>query len=277
MRQVKASPGLLPQRRSMRSLLQACVGLMVVAGALPAQCPPNWWPGEGFDMRGGSATDAVDALAEMPNGDIVAGGQFSIAGGVAVNNIARWDGQVRTPVGNGIQGGAVRALAVLPNGDPLLSDFSPGFRCCTRPSRASPRMLSQGIEFPQCSQVVQPCAIVSPQWRQAVVLRREVPQCLQNRAGSSLCTWHLAQRILLDPAAAAAAPVVRRLPCEADASVSSDSSVSPSKCSDWPGKISIALCLVHDAALALPDLLKTLRPTTSAIATKTIQNQAGGP
>jgi hypothetical protein len=37
-------------------------------------------------------------------------------GGVAVQNIARWDGSAWSPLGAGIGGGLVHALAVMPDG-----------------------------------------------------------------------------------------------------------------------------------------------------------------
>jgi len=36
--------------------------------------------------------NSVAAWAELPNGDLAAGGVFSLAGGIAANSIARWDG-----------------------------------------------------------------------------------------------------------------------------------------------------------------------------------------
>ncbi|MFZ9882259.1 MAG: hypothetical protein ACO3QC_12755, partial [Phycisphaerales bacterium] len=52
----------------------------------------------------------------MPNGDIVVGGDFTSAGGVAAQYIARWDGTRWSALGSGLDG-PVRCLAVLPNGD----------------------------------------------------------------------------------------------------------------------------------------------------------------
>jgi hypothetical protein len=60
--------------------------------------------------------DSVSALAVRPNGDVVAGGYFTTAGGVAANRIARWDGLSWSPLGSGMDDW-VNALAVLPNGD----------------------------------------------------------------------------------------------------------------------------------------------------------------
>jgi hypothetical protein len=50
---------------------------------------------------------------------LYAGGQFTSAGGVSVNNLARWDGVAWSDVGGGVSGGGnaeVRALTVLDDG-----------------------------------------------------------------------------------------------------------------------------------------------------------------
>ncbi|MCB9878616.1 MAG: hypothetical protein H6835_13545 [Planctomycetes bacterium] len=59
---------------------------------------------------------AVRAMAVLPNGDLVVGGNFMDAGGLPVGNIARFDGVQWHELGNGL-GGACHALAVLPGGD----------------------------------------------------------------------------------------------------------------------------------------------------------------
>ena len=41
------------------------------------------------------------ALTVLPNGDLVAGGNFATAGGVTENRIARWDGSSWAPFGSG--------------------------------------------------------------------------------------------------------------------------------------------------------------------------------
>jgi hypothetical protein len=62
----------------------------------------------------GSGTGgAVSALAVLHNGDLVAGGGFLTAGGVAANNIARWNGSSWSAMG--VTAG--NALTVLPGGD----------------------------------------------------------------------------------------------------------------------------------------------------------------
>jgi len=61
---------------------------------------------------------AVNALAVLPNGELVAGGSFTSAGGTIANCIAKWTGSTWTSFGTGMNaGGTVYALAVHPNGD----------------------------------------------------------------------------------------------------------------------------------------------------------------
>jgi hypothetical protein len=68
----------------------------------------------------------VTALTVLPNGDLVAGGQFTSAGGwfASASNIARWNGTSWSALGSGISGpippsvhARVVALTTLPNGD----------------------------------------------------------------------------------------------------------------------------------------------------------------
>jgi hypothetical protein len=68
---------------------------------------------------------AVNALCVLPNGNLVAGGSFTSAGGVAASNIAQWNGTTWSPLGTGISGGAVHSLRVLSNGDLVVGgDFN---------------------------------------------------------------------------------------------------------------------------------------------------------
>jgi len=56
--------------------------------------------------------NGINALAMDGAGNLFAGGQFYTAGGVAVNNIAKWDGTKWSALGTGIINGSVSALAV---------------------------------------------------------------------------------------------------------------------------------------------------------------------
>ncbi len=71
----------------------------------------------------GLATGVIDAVVGMPNGDLVAGGQFDTIGGIAADNVARWNGAGWQAMGTGLpapgttNGAFVSALAARPNGE----------------------------------------------------------------------------------------------------------------------------------------------------------------
>ena len=52
------------------------------------------------------------ALAVSGSSDLYAGGDFTTAGGIAATNIAKWNGSSWGPLGSGLNGGGVSALAV---------------------------------------------------------------------------------------------------------------------------------------------------------------------
>ncbi|MCA3005630.1 MAG: hypothetical protein LW650_12435 [Planctomycetaceae bacterium] len=78
------------------------------------------WNGNSWSTFGsgiGSAQhSAVTALATAPDGDLIAAGSFSMAGGQPASNIARWNGSAWHPLGEGTSS-IVWALAPLPNGN----------------------------------------------------------------------------------------------------------------------------------------------------------------
>jgi hypothetical protein len=91
------------------------------AGGVPAARIARWngasWSPLDTGMSRAPGYDfSVNALVLLPNGDLIAGGRFSTAGGVAANHIARWNGTQWSPLGSGLNQ-AVWALEVLPNGD----------------------------------------------------------------------------------------------------------------------------------------------------------------
>src|SRR5262249_17270533 len=80
------------------------------------------WNGTTWVPLGGSHDGTVRALAVMPDGRLVAGGEFTSIGGIAASNIAAWNGTAWAPLGAGVGGGGlpdagVHALAVLTSGD----------------------------------------------------------------------------------------------------------------------------------------------------------------
>ncbi|MBL8725157.1 MAG: hypothetical protein JNK49_14000, partial [Planctomycetes bacterium] len=62
--------------------------------------------------------NTVYAVAVLPNGDVVAGGLFTSAGGANIAYVARWNGTTWSALGAGVNS-LVEGLVVLPNGDLL--------------------------------------------------------------------------------------------------------------------------------------------------------------
>ena len=97
-------------------------GTLVLAQS--ADCEPSWLPtfGQTPGVVGGGVTPGISALAVFDAGDgpaLYAGGGFVTAGGVTVNDIARWDGTYWSSVGGGMTGfGAseIYALVVFDDG-----------------------------------------------------------------------------------------------------------------------------------------------------------------
>ncbi|MCA8974470.1 MAG: hypothetical protein KDC98_07095, partial [Planctomycetes bacterium] len=98
-------------------------GRMYTVGSVAA-----WDPATGDWSAFGSTTSpgisgTIRALLALPNGDLIAGGEFTFANGP--NRVARWNGTGWQPLGLGITGitGSVRALAAMPNGDIVAAGF----------------------------------------------------------------------------------------------------------------------------------------------------------
>lgn len=97
-------------------------GAFHLAGGTAAACVARWdgaaWAPLGSGMSGSPFPGGpiVHSLLVLPNGDLVAGGIFDTAGGVAAANIAHWHGSAWSPLGTGSPGW-IRALCLLPNGD----------------------------------------------------------------------------------------------------------------------------------------------------------------
>ncbi len=103
------------------------------AGGISANSVARWnaatgsWSALGTGMGGTSLEKSVFALAVLPSGDIIAGGDFTTANGKSANRIARWDessGTGWSAMGSGMSGmlgqnttPAVSAIAVLSSGD----------------------------------------------------------------------------------------------------------------------------------------------------------------
>ncbi|MGE3877495.1 MAG: hypothetical protein AB7I19_00385 [Planctomycetota bacterium] len=67
-------------------------------------------------VRGPGIAGEVHAVTAI-GGDLVIGGSFPTISGVAMNHVARWDGNSFHPLGSGLAGESVDALITLDNGD----------------------------------------------------------------------------------------------------------------------------------------------------------------
>ncbi|MBL8754158.1 MAG: hypothetical protein JNK15_12730 [Planctomycetes bacterium] len=91
---------------------QAAMLLGSLLSPLAAQCELDWRAGPPANGPDGS----VHAILTMPNGDLIASGNFAAADRTVAANIARWDGSTWHALGSGTNG-PVHALARMPNGD----------------------------------------------------------------------------------------------------------------------------------------------------------------
>ena len=98
-------------------------GEFTTAGAISASHIARWdgnsWNAMGSGLSGvvpGPNGNPARSVVVLANGDVVVAGDFAVAGSVAANNIARWDGSDWNAVDTGLNGG-VNAVATRPDGD----------------------------------------------------------------------------------------------------------------------------------------------------------------
>jgi hypothetical protein len=98
----------------------------LIAGGLGAGAVARWngtaWSTLGAGLGSGPVFGLphVTALAELPNGDLIAGGSFFNQGSTSFGGVARWNGAVWSPLGGGVSISPyerIGALCVLPDGD----------------------------------------------------------------------------------------------------------------------------------------------------------------
>ncbi|MCA8973538.1 MAG: hypothetical protein KDC98_02400, partial [Planctomycetes bacterium] len=105
----------------------AAGGYFNVAGGMPASLVARWdgvaWHpfGAGLSMHG---SYAVETLAVLSNGDLVAGGNVVYSGSTLVNNLARWDGTSWSPIDpNSFSLGLIHDVLPLPSGELVAVGF----------------------------------------------------------------------------------------------------------------------------------------------------------
>lgn len=123
-------------------------GLFVSAGGVVVNSIARWngaaWSGLGGGVTSGGFAGSVARLLALPNGDVLATGAFTAAGGTPVNGMARWNGTGWSSIGTGADG-FVYSLAFRPTGEVFVGgDFSfvsgvlsPGIARLTTPCPAT--------------------------------------------------------------------------------------------------------------------------------------------
>jgi hypothetical protein len=95
-------------------------GSFTTAGGAPASCIARWdgaaWHALGAGIAGTPLLTRVMRVAVLPNGDLVAGGEFTMAGGGAAARIARWNGTTWQPIGAGMDR-TIESMLHLAGGD----------------------------------------------------------------------------------------------------------------------------------------------------------------
>jgi hypothetical protein len=103
--------------RFARSAVRLLLVTALAGPSLVAQCTMQFLPGAGTNGPAGK----VFAVLPLPNGDVIAGGDFARADRVSAHDVARWDGFEWQPLGTGTgpitTATKVLALARMPNGD----------------------------------------------------------------------------------------------------------------------------------------------------------------
>jgi hypothetical protein len=96
-------------------LLASSLSLGVAFGTSTEGAPAAKSPAQqGWDTRFGSALNGTVRAIAVKGTDVYVAGDFTVAGGVAANRIARWDGSQWHPLGSGMNA-TVNALAVSGN------------------------------------------------------------------------------------------------------------------------------------------------------------------
>ncbi len=113
-------PTARPPLTTLLAALALLLTLIVTPAARAQNCDPGWLPGAGAT----GMNDWVFALAVLPGGDLITGGQFTTAGGVGANRIARYNTTtgVWSALGSGMNS-SVSGFAALPVGDVIVGGY----------------------------------------------------------------------------------------------------------------------------------------------------------
>jgi hypothetical protein len=74
-----------------------------------------------WSALGDGMSSTTSAIHQAANGNIYAGGAALQSGSTTINRIARWDGTTWNAMGSGLNGGLVRTITSMPNGDIIVA------------------------------------------------------------------------------------------------------------------------------------------------------------
>jgi hypothetical protein len=97
------------------------VGDFLNAGDIPVDRIATWNGAEWAPLAGGGTNGFTASLNVWDDGSgdgpaLYVGGSFTMAGGIDAKSIARWDGVEWSPLGSGLDGGSVYAMAMYDDG-----------------------------------------------------------------------------------------------------------------------------------------------------------------
>ncbi|HEU4418415.1 MAG TPA: hypothetical protein VFT55_05720, partial [Planctomycetota bacterium] len=101
---------------TVEAIAASSAGTIYAAGNNPNAGHCVQWNGTQWQPLAGGVNAPVRMLTATANGDLIAGGEFTSAGGAPASRIARWNGAAWSPLGAGLDGPA-RACVELPDGD----------------------------------------------------------------------------------------------------------------------------------------------------------------
>ncbi len=109
--------GLVASQQVSLSTASGAVTVAPMQLATSSGCMPTWLPTFGGAPGVDNAVFAVAAWDDGTGPALYVGGYSETAGGTVANTLAKWDGSNWGPVGSGIEGTEVRALAVYDDGN----------------------------------------------------------------------------------------------------------------------------------------------------------------
>ncbi|MCU0866827.1 MAG: hypothetical protein MUC36_23830, partial [Planctomycetes bacterium] len=123
-------------------------GNFAFAGSTPVNRIARW-DGVAWQPLGSGLNGLVEAILELPDGDLLVGGSFTTAGGVAAAHLARWNGSTWSAIAGGGTNGPVHALLLAGDGTVWVGgDFTvAGGEACGRIAQLATPCAATAVSF----------------------------------------------------------------------------------------------------------------------------------